>query len=225
MTINIVRADPAGNITAIVTSAVDPSQYASVSSYILQHRIEGIQQVGFLASPKFGGELRLEMMGGEFCGNALRSVGAYWAKKQNIRKACEIEVEISGAKWPLIVNVDPNESSAFAQMPIPQILEKTVFFDQIYVPVFVDGIVHLICTEHPNDVDSIDQTMIEACRRYKKEACGIMFVDQQTRFMTPVVYVAPTASIVYEGSCASGTTALAAVLAHNYSEGIHTYPV
>ena len=121
MTINIVRADPAGNITAIVTSAVDPLQYASVSSYILQHRIEGIQQVGFLASPKFGGELRLEMMGGEFCGNALRSVGAYWAKKQNIRKACEIEVEISGAKWPLIVHVDPNESSAFAQMPIPQI--------------------------------------------------------------------------------------------------------
>lgn len=225
MKISIVRADPAGNITALVTTQAAPKDYAAISAYILQQGILQAQQVGFLTAPRYGGAVRLEMMGGEFCGNALRSTGLYWAKTQDMRGVCSIEVEISGAQWPLTVTAQPETGFSSAQMPLPRIYEEHVFYGQRYVPVVVDGIVHLICDVPAREVEQLERTMLEACERFRQDACGVMFFDAESMFLTPVVYVAKTSSIVFEGSCASGTTALAAVLAHRASDGVHSYAV
>ena len=62
--------DPAGNVTAIVCSDVPAAERARVAAQILRLPELGIEQVAFLTEPRSGGEIRLEMMGGEFCGNA-----------------------------------------------------------------------------------------------------------------------------------------------------------
>ena len=61
--------DPAGNVTAIVCSDVPAAERARVAAQILRLPELGIEQVAFLTAPRSGGEIRLEMMGGEFCGN------------------------------------------------------------------------------------------------------------------------------------------------------------
>ena len=74
--------DPAGNVTAIVCSDVPAAERARVAAQILRLPELGIEQVAFLTAPRSGGEIRLEMMGGEFCGNALRcawlAIGNVW---------------------------------------------------------------------------------------------------------------------------------------------------
>lgn len=81
MEIHFVIADPAGNITAIVKDGVADDDYRSVAAAIMQDPQWKVEQVGFITEPKVGGEARLQMMGGEFCGNAARSFGKYIAKK------------------------------------------------------------------------------------------------------------------------------------------------
>ena len=86
MTVNVVRAAPAGNITLLVTSPVPRAQYAKLSARLMENSLWRAEQVGFIVPPIMGGDGRLEMMGGEFCGNALRSAGFYTAKQKGIKK-------------------------------------------------------------------------------------------------------------------------------------------
>ncbi len=107
------------------------------------------EQVGFEAEPVMGGDCRLEMMGGEFCGNAARSLGYLEAfrraesrqdaaaqdgareESRHIESAADfcsgqhtggetvILVEVSGAKAPVAVTADLSRGTAFAEMPLP----------------------------------------------------------------------------------------------------------
>ena len=51
------------------------------------------------------------------------------------------------------------------------------------------------------------------CRQLGADALGLMFFDRDKHTLTPLVYVASTDTAVWEGSCASGTAAVAAYLA------------
>ena len=75
MKLRIIMADPAGNRTAIVRTPVPADQRAQIAAKILQINDLRAEQVGFETSALMGGTGRLEMMGGEFCGNAARSYG------------------------------------------------------------------------------------------------------------------------------------------------------
>ena len=83
MKLRIIMADPAGNRTAIVRTPVPADQRAQIAAKILQINDLRAEQVGFETSALMGGIGRLEMMGGEFCGNAARSYGyLLWKEKQ-----------------------------------------------------------------------------------------------------------------------------------------------
>ena len=75
MKLRIIMADPAGNRTAIVRTPVPADQRAQIAAEILKIRGLRAEQVGFETLPVMGGAGRLDMMGGEFCGNAARSYG------------------------------------------------------------------------------------------------------------------------------------------------------
>ena len=75
MELKIVMADPAGNRTAIVRTPVPQELRAETGAKILGIRELRAEQAGFETSPVGAGAGRLEMMGGEFCGNAARSYG------------------------------------------------------------------------------------------------------------------------------------------------------
>ena len=58
--------DPAGNVTAIVLSDVLAAERARIAAQLLRLPELRIEQAAFLTAPRCGGEIRLEMMGGEF---------------------------------------------------------------------------------------------------------------------------------------------------------------
>ena len=76
MKFTVVMADPAGNRTAIVRSGVPKAERERVAAAIMADPSLRAEQVGFESRPLYGKSLgRLEMAGGEFCGNAARSFG------------------------------------------------------------------------------------------------------------------------------------------------------
>ena len=66
MKLNILRADPAGNITIFVLDPVERAQRAHIAARIMELPGLGCEQVGFLCQPRGGGDGRMDMVRGEF---------------------------------------------------------------------------------------------------------------------------------------------------------------
>ena len=214
MKLTIRVADPAGNITVLVKTPVKKEAYAPLAGKLLT-LIDGAEQVGFLVTPRCGGDVRLAMMGGEFCGNALRSVALLYAVEQGSRGEAQVMTEISGAAKPLPVLVDPGEHTAIAAMPLPKRISPIPFGGGEADAVFFDGIIHVI-TEQPFAADSPGASkryLQGVSAQYQTAAAGLMFYDAKTATLIPAVYVAATDTLFYENSCASGSAAVAAALA------------
>lgn len=175
MEIHFVIADPAGNITAIVKDGVADDDYRSVAAAIMQDPQWKVEQVGFITEPKVGGEARLQMMGGEFCGNAARSFGKYIAKKMRRQEAV---IEISGNSAPMRIETDPARGSAKAQMPCPlKIDELSVGLGNYPVVVF-EGIVHLITEKKMPEPDDLKKMLSLLYQKYDAEAAGVMYLEK-----------------------------------------------
>ena len=74
MKMRIRRADPAGNITIFVMDQAERKDYAAISRQLLVREDLGAEQVGFVEK-NADGTTHMQMMGGEFCGNACRACG------------------------------------------------------------------------------------------------------------------------------------------------------
>ena len=82
MRIRYIPADPAGNLTALTLTQVRPEERAAVAAQMMARCPEGFEQVGFIGEHAAKAVLpRLDMMGGEFCGNAARAF-ACWVDRQ-----------------------------------------------------------------------------------------------------------------------------------------------
>lgn len=235
MELRLIMTDPAGNRTAIVRSPVPAELRGKTAAAIMKIQDLRAEQVGFETAPVMGGAGRLEMMGGEFCGNAARSFGflCYLERKKahpaerpdsesyplqdkqmsgnvpgNVpgnlpgNVPGDILIEISGSAGLLRVYCDPEQGTAFSDMPMPEGLEYT---EEGYPLVISEGIVHMILEDKEPDPDLI-HCMIE---RYghKFDAFGIQFLKGDV--LIPVVYVGASDSLVYESSCGSGSLAAA----------------
>ncbi|MDR1319490.1 MAG: hypothetical protein LBJ90_07685 [Treponema sp.] len=247
MNLEIVAADPAGNITIFVLAAegrgaaefcsakdeepCPPARRAAIAKALLADLSLGAEQVGFVipAKPhtlrwkqtKSGGGAaeglwRLEMMGGEFCGNAARSFGLFVARETGLAGKGTVTIGISGAAEPLAVHVDTETGSAAAEMPLP-LAEETLEYEGRPLPVYVfEGITHVIAEGFEAD-ESLTRALLRLYRPAAGQpppaAFGVMFYDAARRFMKPAVYVAATDSLVFESSCGSGSAALGVWLA------------
>lgn len=217
MEIHFVIADPAGNITAIVKDGVADDDYRSVAAAIMQDPQWKVEQVGFITEPKVGGEARLQMMGGEFCGNAARSFGKYIAKKMRRQEAV---IEISGNSVPMRIETDPARGSAKAQMPCPLKIDELSVGLGSYPVVVFEGIAHLITEKKMPEPDDLKKLLSLVYQKYDAEAAGVMYLEKTAEGyrMTPAVHVRATDSLVYENSCGSGSVAAASYLAQQQCE-------
>ena len=121
MRIRYVPADPAGNLTALVLTPVAQEQRASIAARLM--RAAGMEQAAFIDEESLLSPLpRMDMMGGEFCGNATRAFGLYAARRRNLGEH-ELLVRVSGAREPVRVTLDRVRDRAFAHMPLPIALE------------------------------------------------------------------------------------------------------
>lgn len=209
--------DPAGNVTAIVCSDVPAAERARVAAQILRLPELGIEQVAFLTEPRSGGEIRLEMMGGEFCGNALRCAGFYQALRTGAQGKSCVFAEISGADGVQPVMADTAEGTASTVMPLPLSVQPAGWADVQAARVTFAGITHFVI-----DCAQPDETLVQRAIAAAPEASavGAIFLDRAHGSIKPVVFVRETASCVAENSCASGSVAAAVVLTADFADGI-----
>ena len=77
MKLNVLRADPAGNITLFVLDPIEREHRAALAAELMRRLPDmKIDQVGFACPAGADTDGRMEMMGGEFCGNATLSAAA-----------------------------------------------------------------------------------------------------------------------------------------------------
>lgn len=209
--------DPAGNVTAIVCSDVPAAERARVAAQILRLPELGIEQVAFLTEPRSGGEIRLEMMGGEFCGNALRCAGFYQALRTGAQGKSCVFAEISGADGAQPVMADTAEGTASTVMPLPLSVQPAGWADVQATRVTFAGITHFVI-----DCAQPDEALVQRAIAAAPEASavGAIFLDRAHGSIKPVVFVRETASCVAENSCASGSVAAAVVLTADFADGI-----
>ena len=211
MKLKLIMADPAGNRTAIVRTPVPAAQRTQIAAKLLEIPELRAEQAGFETAPCMGGAGRLEMMGGEFCGNAARSYGYLLWRERNPRGDIEraenetagsMQIEISGSAQPLAVDCDLEKGTSYAQMPLPDAILHT---SEGYPLVVSEGITHVILQDMDPDEDLIRRLVEEYGDRW--DAFGMMFLKGDR--LTPVVYVCDAGSLVWESSCGSGSLAAA----------------
>lgn len=222
MKLRLVMADPAGNRTALVETPVPPALWGEAARKIMAIPALGAEQVGYCRPPRGDALGRLEMMGGEFCGNASRSFGLLLAVKHKLGRS-RVPIEVSGCPRPLAVEADPGEGTASCPIPVPLAIEELEVPGLGVLPaVRMEGITHIIAPGVPAGEEAFEAIRRAACARWDWEALGGMFLGGG-HTLTPVVAVRATGSTVFESSCASGSAATAAWLSRREPDGVREY--
>ena len=206
--IEITILRPGGNDTALIKGIIKKSLRKQINNEIMK-RFPNVEQVGFYEYDKERNLARLEMAGGEFCGNATRSV-AYLVLGS---KKGEVNIKVSGAKKLLKAGVKKT-GTAFAQMPIFKNLESIFELDSNLYRVDLEGITHLIMPK-PNNINkkNIKTFAKKLLNKYdlleSKPASGLMLISSgKDLVLDPVIWVRDIQTLFYETACASGTAAV-----------------
>ena len=209
MELNILRADPAGNITVFVLDPVEKAQRAAIAEKIMAIPALKAEQVGYACAAEDDVDGHMEMMGGEFCGNATRAYGMYIAQQKG--GLSSVRLRVSGCGHVVTAQVDLKAGTARAEMPCPRSVQRVTAGGQEGTLVDLGGIAHFV-VEHVEPSEGSFRAAEGAFADIPDlDACGVIFLDAENRSMTPLVKVIETNSLVWEGSCGSGS--LAAVLA------------
>lgn len=216
MKLSVRIADPAGNITIFVMNPIPAEQYATVAAKLLGIKEYRAEQVAFQVPPQMGADGRIQMMGGEFCGNATRSYG-YLLSTVLPGTPQHVQVEISGASRPLEVSVDREKGTCEVEMPLPIDTMKIPFQGEAFDAICFDGIVHTVVPGAPRSQAFVEELLSVIQSTVKSSAYGILFAEGD--HMTPVVYVCETDSLIWESSCGSGSIAVVALRALLQNQG------
>ena len=249
MELNFVKMNPAGNTTIFIFDQLPRSIHGKVAQHLMKPDCLCADQVGFIEKPHSQyATVHLQMMGGEFCGNALRALAVLLFLKgyPGIYKQRETEtdsfvskgdyavvpLEISGYDGILKAEVKVIDGIngilwSKACIPVPLKIKK-VKFDLICLNLTKEGtvvefpgITHVIF----KDVTLEKKIVFDVKEQLKimdtnVDVLGIMFYQPDKETMTPLVYVRASDSLVWEGSCGSGSVAVASAIAMDKKENI-----
>ena len=209
MNVNVVKLDPSGNITLFVLSPVPVDDRRELNDALLSADPDA-EQAGCLSGS--GRSVRVEMMGGEFCGNASRSAAAYWAHIHGEEGV--FEVTCSGAKAPMEARVKklgstPPTYDAEIDLPLPlsiteeamRVGEKEVSLIHVVLP----GIDHYVYfTEELDALSPMDYWLAlknKVSTGPLPDAYGLILVEEKSARMIPAVFVTATGTLYWERSC------------------------
>lgn len=215
------KLSPGGNTTILIpTAAVPEGRRAAVAAELMDSSHLGAEQVGFIdlnaKTPS------LAMMGGEFCGNACRSLAALLiilAEKQPARWPVTGNLRSSGADAPVTWRVRPDANPADGLDAAVRIdLAETVLteLEPGLIRVDMPGIVHLLLNEtrHPMPADPAAEAAAwrDKLGLVAQPAVGCIRhppLEAQEQCIRPLVWVRDTDSSCPETACGSGSLALA----------------
>jgi len=211
MKLDFIKINPAGNITILIDNFnIYDKDIAKISEELMREDNLHAEQVGFIK------DNHLQMMGGEFCGNASRAFASLLAfRDKTFSKQKIYRITCSGEDEILAVDVREGqaENSFLAKIKMPKFksLEEIKIGNYKLGLVKFSGIDHFIFDIAENKEDNFEK-VIDSVKNYLSDkdfsAFGIMFFDRENLSMKPYVYVKEVESGIFENSCASGTTAL-----------------
>ena len=226
MDIDYFLCNPTGNITALVETAVETANQPEVANAIMKAE-PTCEQVGFILPSQEGSDITLRMAGGEFCGNATMSIAAHYCRKIGLQEgeSKNVAVKVIGTKNLVNVLVENKGGIHYGtiEMPKPRKISSVKFvfegYNYWYPVVEFETISHIIIE------DDIPVYMPERCIKMwcdtlKAPGLGMMILGKNKDSLRPLVYVKHPESLVWESSCASGTTAVGAYYADKLNEPI-----
>lgn len=211
-------------MTLLIESPVPRTQHLQVAKALISYGSVYAEQAGYIEAPENKDACaRLQMMAGEFCGNATLSLGAYLFSKEQPQTGDtkDFLLEVSGADSLIRCHIQKEAKGYLGQlsMPLPTKIttETYVLAGRSYEleTVYLPGITHIIV---PKDLwgEQARQTAEQAAKAWENqiaaEAFGILLFDQHAMTLDPLVCV-KNASLLWERGCGSGTTAIGAALA------------
>ncbi|MGI6680997.1 MAG: hypothetical protein ACOX3T_05925 [Bdellovibrionota bacterium] len=215
---------PSGNTTILIDSPhVDsPKDRALISNKIMHNLHLGGEQVGFV-SYCADGTPRLDMMEGEFCGNASRAFLAYLldkgspALKHETDESWTCEFSVSGVNKKLHETCFKTEKGIDALVELDNDIKYITkkYNDTLLDIIEMKGITHVLID---TDVLNFDEkNYIEISKQIRTnlnledlEAVGTIWYKQAVEEIKifPIVWVKNTDSVFYETACGSGTAAI-----------------
>ena len=216
MEIQYLLADPTKNITVLVTTPVSRALQPELASLLLDLEPEA-EQVGFVETAA-DGQMRLQMMGGEFCGNAtmqLRRVAVPPRTHRadlpsgagNLRAPALVECSITPLDGCFLGTVD---------MPLPEKIEtlrlplgsETAELSVVRLP----GISHIIVPAQVLTRARAEELIRRWAEVLHADALGILLLQEEELCFDPLVHVTQTDTAVWERGCGSGSAAIGAYL-------------
>ncbi len=220
MTIHYQKYSPTGNITLLVTTPVPRALQPRLAARLLDG--VGGEQVGFVepaSDPRC--PARLQMMGGEFCGNATMSLGAMLARSAGLPDGggTDLLLEVSGSAEPAPCRIlrDGEGWIGTVRMPLPTAV-TAITLDTDAGPltaplVRLPGIAHLFLPFDGPDEAELRRRLPAWNRTVGADAIGALRFDPDALSMDPLVYVPSAGTLVREHGCGSGTAAAGCMLA------------
>ena len=153
MELKFIKTSPTENVTLLIETPVPREQHLEIAEKLIAYGSVYAEQAGYIEEPENpAAEKRLQMMAGEFCGNASLSLAAVVAEEKGLKVGEETEIilEVSGADSLVNCRMKKEENGWFGRvaMPLPKAIEHKTFRlnDETYeldVVVF-EGISHII---------------------------------------------------------------------------------
>jgi len=200
---------PDGNTTALVMGIEpDAAERRRIQDEIMR-RYGDVEQVGFISGDS--GCPRLEMAGGEFCGNAVRAAAWHYLGG----RPGEILIRSSGTGRALRAGV-LEDLRVWTQMPVYESAEKVRVIEDGLYWAEMEGISHLVVS--PRRAVPEPARMLESAKNlllrydlYGGAACGVIFTERVSGALKihPCVFVIPAGTAYYETACGSGSVAVA----------------
>ena len=194
---------PGGNITALVETG-EIGNFPAIAKKIMKADA-GVEQVGFLMPPRGKNtEFHLQMMGGEFCGNAARCAALHLSK---LKHKAHIDFTGSGFDFPITAAIKGSN----VELKLPGEFFRGL--EQVNEGYLVDfeGIRFLVTQKNLQRKDF--KFLIN---KYKAgwPAVGVITLKEQKGYcnVEPWVWVSATKTLIAETACASGSLAAATVL-------------
>lgn len=170
-----------------------------------------VEQCGFLV---LGPENHFEMSGGEFCGNAARSVALLISQ---IDKKSEVSFTMSGYSGTVKATISNNANKTPTVKCIFTDLDYSMmrksFTDENVTIVDLGGIVHVIFSSaFPLDsYEKMHRSVVDVLDFSGRSAVGVVWLksDNDRIAIDPVVWVRAVDTFYYETSCGSASIAVA----------------
>lgn len=231
--VQFIKVSPTQNMTILVESRHTRDTYQRVASRIMSYDNVFAEQVGFIEVPESDmAWARLQMMAGEFCGNATISLAAVMAWKKNLQPGNQLEVplEVSGVNHLLVCQVKVHHTGYLCKldMPLPiSIDKKMIVCNGVTIPTTIlryPGIVHAVVNVSQFDysIRNIAKILVKSTELLQSEhAAGVLLYQKQSNEIAPLIYVPDIDTLIWERGCGSGSASLGAYLAKETQKNVY----